>query len=188
MAFDTPLAAEIWASKYRFTPEDGAGDLGIEETWARVAAAIAEAEPNKTRRIWRERFSDALQDFQFLPAGRIVAGAGTARSVTLFNCFVMGDIPDNLSAIFGQLQEAARTIAQALLGPRPAATRYAQLAYKAQLMPLLGDPQAAVLPGATGQLARQPWRVHWQPEAEPLEHDEVELLTLGTLTKEPTHG
>ncbi len=112
MAFDTPLAAEIWASKYRFTPEDGVGDLTIEETWARVAAAIAEAEPNKTRGMWRARFSDALQDFQFLPAGRIVAGAGTARSVTLFNCFVMGDIPDDLSAIFGQLQEAARTMQQ----------------------------------------------------------------------------
>jgi len=112
MAFDNPLAAEIWASKYRFTPQDGAGDQAIEETWARVAAAIAEAEPAKVRRMWRERFTDALQDFQFLPAGRIVAGAGTARSVTLFNCFVMGEIPDDLSAIFGQLQEAARTMQQ----------------------------------------------------------------------------
>ncbi len=84
--------------------------------------------------------------------------------------------------------DEARTVAQALLGPRPAATRYAQLAYKAQLMPLLGDPQAAVLPGATGQLARQPWRVQWQPEAERLDHEQVELLTLGVLMKEETNG
>ncbi|MET3527972.1 adenosylcobalamin-dependent ribonucleoside-diphosphate reductase [Phenylobacterium koreense] len=112
MAFDNPLAAEIWASKYRFSQADQSGDQAIEETWSRVATAVAEAEPAKLRKHWRERFLDILQDFQFLPAGRIIAGAGTARSVTLFNCFVMGQIPDDLSAIFGQLQEAARTLQQ----------------------------------------------------------------------------
>ena len=78
----------------------------------------------------------------------------------------------------------------ALLGPRPGAMRYAQLAYKAQLLPLLGDPQAAVLPGATGELARQPWRIAWQPEAEAVDHHQVELLSRGQLlpAKEETHG
>ena len=113
MAFDNPLAAEIWASKYRFAPAGGdGGDGEIGETWARVAAAVAEAEPAKARRQWRDRFLGALQDFQFLPAGRIVAGAGTARTVTLFNCFVMGEIVDDLGGIFGQVQEAARTMQQ----------------------------------------------------------------------------
>lgn len=111
MAFDNPLAAEIWASKYRFTAADG-GDQTVEETWSRVASAIAQAEAPKARRHWRERFLDALSDFQFLPAGRIVAGAGTARSVTLFNCFVMDRIPDDLGAIFGQVREAAMTLQQ----------------------------------------------------------------------------
>lgn len=111
MAFDNPLAAEIWASKYRFSTEAG-GDQGVEETWARVAAAVAQAETPKARRLWTERFRDALSEFQFLPAGRIIAGAGTARAVTLFNCFVMGAIPDDLGAIFGQIQEAARTMQQ----------------------------------------------------------------------------
>lgn len=111
MAFDNPLAAEIWASKYRFAAETG-GDQTVEETWARVAAAVAQAEAPKARRLWTERFRDALSEFQFLPAGRIVAGAGTARAVTLFNCFVMGAIPDDLGAIFGQLQEAAKTMQQ----------------------------------------------------------------------------
>ena len=74
---------------------------------------------------------------------------------------------------------ASHPIANALLGPQPGATRYAQLA----------DPQAAVLPGATGQLARQPWRVQWQAQAQALEHAQVALLSLGTLTKEPPpHG
>lgn len=112
MAFDNPLAAEIWASKYRFAPAGEGGDQAIEETWARVAAAVAEAEAPDIRGLWRELFLGILQDFQFLPAGRIVAGAGTSRAVTLFNCFVMGQIPDDLGAIFGQVQEAARTLQQ----------------------------------------------------------------------------
>ena len=112
MAFDNPLASEIWASKYRFAPAGDGGDAAIEETWARIATAVAEAEPPKLRKVWRERSLGSLQDFQLLPAGRIIAGAGTARSVTLFNCFVMGEIPDDLGGIFGHIQEAARTLQQ----------------------------------------------------------------------------
>jgi len=112
MAFDNPLAADIWSSKYRFRPSDGAGDDTVEQTWARVAAAIAEAEAPKARRQWRDRFAGALADFQFLPAGRIMAGAGTGRSVTLFNCFVMGTVPDDLNGIFEAVREAAVTMQQ----------------------------------------------------------------------------
>ncbi|MCW8843874.1 MAG: adenosylcobalamin-dependent ribonucleoside-diphosphate reductase, partial [Rhodobacteraceae bacterium] len=54
----------------------------------------------------------ALEDFKFLPAGRITAGAGTGRSVTLFNCFVMGTIPDSMGGIFDMLKEAALTMQQ----------------------------------------------------------------------------
>mgnify|MGYP003575689007 CR=1 FL=1 len=112
MAFDNPLAADIWSSKYRFRPSDGPGDDSVEQTWARVAAAVAEAEAPKARRQWRDRFLDALSEFQFLPAGRIMAGAGTGRAVTLFNCFVMGTIRDDLSAIFEAVREAAVTMQQ----------------------------------------------------------------------------
>ncbi len=53
-----------------------------------------------------------MQDFKFLPAGRIISGAGTDRRVTLFNCFVMGDVEDDLGAIFAHLREAALTMQQ----------------------------------------------------------------------------
>lgn len=112
MAFDNPLAADIWSSKYRFNPAEGSGDDSVEQTWARVAAAIAEAEAPKARRHWRDRFAEALSDFQFLPAGRIMAGAGTGRAVTLFNCFVMGTVPDDLNGIFEAVREAAVTMQQ----------------------------------------------------------------------------
>ena len=50
--------------------------------------------------------------FGFLPAGRILAGAGTGRAVTLFNCFVLGTIEDDLGAIFDGVKEAALTMQQ----------------------------------------------------------------------------
>ena len=55
---------------------------------------------------------EALPVIKFLPAGRILAGAGTGRAVTLFNCFVMGTIPDDLAGIFAHLREAALTMQQ----------------------------------------------------------------------------
>jgi ribonucleoside-diphosphate reductase alpha chain len=112
MAFDNPLASEIWSSKYRFRTDGDDGDATIEATWDRVATALAEAETPELRSEMRTRFRDALRDFRLLPAGRILAGAGTARRVTLFNCFVMGRIPDDLGGIFDHVREAAVTLQQ----------------------------------------------------------------------------
>src|SRR3546814_12801142 len=53
-----------------------------------------------------------MEGYRFLPAGRILAGAGTGRTVTLFNCFVMGTIPDSMEGIFESLKEAALTMQQ----------------------------------------------------------------------------
>jgi ribonucleoside-diphosphate reductase alpha chain len=112
VGFESALAKEIWASKYRFVGPAGDGDDGYGATIARVVDALAAVEPKNQRRKWRERFADAMADFKFIPAGRILAGAGTGRSVTLFNCFVMGTIPDSLEGIFGHLREAAMTMQQ----------------------------------------------------------------------------
>ena len=49
--------------------------------------------PKRSARTGPKNFHGILSDYRFLPAGRILAGAGTARTVTLFNCFVMGAIP-----------------------------------------------------------------------------------------------
>jgi ribonucleoside-diphosphate reductase alpha chain len=106
-----PISRHIWDAKYRLKAADGTPvDLTIEDTWHRVARALAEAETEPT--LWEQPFYEALQDFRFLPAGRILSGAGTDRRVTLFNCFVMGDIPDDLGSIFDHLREAALTMQQ----------------------------------------------------------------------------
>lgn len=111
MPFDTPLAEEIWEKKYRFRSNSGE-DIDLAATFERVADAVAKAEKPLNRKVWRARFREALSGFRFLPAGRILAGAGTARNVTLFNCFVMGVLPDSLTGIFEHLREAAITLQQ----------------------------------------------------------------------------
>ncbi|WP_435661619.1 adenosylcobalamin-dependent ribonucleoside-diphosphate reductase [Leisingera caerulea] len=109
--FAAPIAEQIWDMKYRFKQADGAPiDVTVEDTWRRIARDLARAEEEPE--AWEEKFFDALEDFKYLPAGRITAGAGTARQVTLFNCFVMGTIPDSMSGIFDMLKEAALTMQQ----------------------------------------------------------------------------
>jgi ribonucleoside-diphosphate reductase alpha chain len=108
-----PIAQQIWDMKYRFRAPDGAAlDADVEASWRRVADALAQAEPEALRQQWAQAFYEALADYKFLPAGRILAGAGTARAVTLFNCFVMGTLDDSIDGIFAGLKEAALTLQQ----------------------------------------------------------------------------
>jgi ribonucleoside-diphosphate reductase alpha chain len=110
------ISTQIWDMKYRLrAPANGpiageAIDKTIEDSWRRVARACAA--PEKDRSQWAERFYRVMEDFRFLPAGRVLAGAGAARQVTLFNCFVMGTIPDDMGGIFAHLREAALTMQQ----------------------------------------------------------------------------
>jgi len=109
--FAAPIAEQIWDMKYRLRAADGSPiDATVEETWRRVARDLASVEADPA--AWEGRFYAALEDFRFLPAGRIMAGAGTGRTVTLFNCFVMGTIPDSMAGIFDALKEAALTMQQ----------------------------------------------------------------------------
>ncbi|MGC1884534.1 MAG: adenosylcobalamin-dependent ribonucleoside-diphosphate reductase [Stellaceae bacterium] len=111
MALVGSISQQIWDMKYRLRSASGEViDKTIEDTWRRVATALAA--PERDAAVWTERFYAALTDFKFLPAGRVVAGAGSARSVTLFNCFVMGAIPDDMGGIFAHLREAALTMQQ----------------------------------------------------------------------------
>lgn len=111
MSLAAAISQQIWDMKYRLKTATGEPvDKTIEATWERVAHALAAPEIEADQ--WAERFYSALEGFQFLPAGRILAGAGTDRHVTLFNCFVMGTVPDDMGGIFEHLREAALTMQQ----------------------------------------------------------------------------
>ncbi|MBI3432470.1 MAG: adenosylcobalamin-dependent ribonucleoside-diphosphate reductase [Hydrogenophilales bacterium] len=98
------ISRHIWETRYR-----AADEADIRASWRRVAQAIALAEASECAQ-WAERFAALLEDFRFLPGGRILAGAGTGHRVTLFNCFVMGEIADDLEHIFEALKEGALTM------------------------------------------------------------------------------
>lgn len=116
--FPQPICEQIWNQKYRFqTEREGfKSDNSPVDTWNRIATACADVprlhNNGEERDALAKRFKNALEGFKFLPAGRIQSGAGTARKVTLFNCFVMGTVPDSLSGIFDMLKEAALTMQQ----------------------------------------------------------------------------
>jgi ribonucleoside-diphosphate reductase alpha chain len=100
----TEISRHVWQTKYR-----AAGETDVTDTWRRVAMAVAATEPGDPA-LWAERFYRLQADFRFLPGGRILAGAGTGHRVTLFNCFVMGEIADDLEHIFEGLKEGALTM------------------------------------------------------------------------------
>ena len=107
----SPIALQIWDMKYRLKGPDGTPvDDNVEATWRRVAETCASVEHTANRCRVGEQFFEAMSGYRFLPAGRILAGAGTERNVTLFNCFVMGTIPDDMGGIFDHLKEAALTM------------------------------------------------------------------------------
>jgi len=108
--FTTDISRQVWDTKYRWRDGDTIHDHTIEDTWRRIARALAAVE--KDPAAWEDRFHDILKGFRFLPGGRIQAGAGTGRRVTLFNCFVMGTIEDSLDSIFDSLKQGALTMQQ----------------------------------------------------------------------------
>ncbi len=111
----SPISEHVWQQKYRLKAADGEPlDKTLDDTWLRVARTAASVEKGgrKVRERWTERYFKALSSLEFLPAGRIIAGAGSGRQVTLFNCFVMGRIEDDLSSIFENVKEAALTMQQ----------------------------------------------------------------------------
>ena len=113
MSTVSAISHQIWDMKYRLKSASGdVIDRTVNDTWRRIATALAEPESEAVRAQWAGKFEAVMSEFRFLPAGRIVAGAGTNRDVTLFNCFVMGTIPDDMSGIFEHLREAALTMQQ----------------------------------------------------------------------------
>jgi len=105
----TPIARHTWETKYRWTEGGKALDADIMATWRRVARHAASAE-SSDHQAWEDRFYAILHGFRFLPGGRILAGAGVGREVTLFNCFVMGPVGDDMEGIFDSLKEGALTM------------------------------------------------------------------------------
>lgn len=104
-----PVSRHIWETRYRLTGEGTQAEQSIGQSWRRVARTLAAVE-GAAAGHWETRFLELLRGFRFLPGGRILAGAGSGQRVTLFNCFVMGLIHDDMDSIFDALREGALTM------------------------------------------------------------------------------
>ncbi|MGA2968112.1 MAG: ribonucleotide reductase N-terminal alpha domain-containing protein, partial [Candidatus Levyibacteriota bacterium] len=82
-----------------------------DEMWKRVAKGIAGVEKPRDRKKWEKKFFDLMQDFKFLPGGRILAGAGTGFDVTYYNCFVIPNPPDSRGGIMANLTQMIEIMA-----------------------------------------------------------------------------
>jgi len=70
---------------------------------ARVARGIAEEENDEVREQWNKRFEWLLQDWRFVPGGRILTGAGTEQRLTYYNCYVIPSPKDSRGGIMETL-------------------------------------------------------------------------------------
>src|SRR5579883_2279358 len=92
----------------RYSLKDASGNAlehYPEQMWARVARGIAEVEKTpEARAEWEKKFYDALENFQFVPGGRILAGAGSGHQVTFYNCYVIPSPEDSRQGILDNLK------------------------------------------------------------------------------------
>ena len=101
-------AQRVWAARYRHAATGGA-EADIGDTWKRVAHAVAAAEEAAAAE-WEEHFLEVLTAGEFLPGGRIIAGAGTGSAQTLLNCYVSGPVDDSIGGVYDALKDGALTL------------------------------------------------------------------------------
>ena len=106
-------SVDIWDKKYRLKTKDGDDvDNDMDETYQRVAQAIAEVEDEDKRLEWYEKFLWALRHGA-IPAGRIISNAGALEhkpATSTINCTVSGTITDSMDDILGKVHEAGLTL------------------------------------------------------------------------------
>lgn len=92
----------------RYALKDKGGKLiehRPEEMWKRVAGGIAQNEKASKRKYWAKKFYEVMENFKFVPGGRILSGAGTKYQVTYFNCFVIPSPKDSRGGIVDSLKQ-----------------------------------------------------------------------------------
>ena len=100
------IREKVFLDRYSLKDRDGSPtETYPEQMWRRVSASIAEVEPTDEKRgYWADRFYEALDNFKFVPGGRILAGAGTGHRVTYYNCYVIPSPDDSRSGILDNLK------------------------------------------------------------------------------------
>jgi len=108
-----PASLDIWKAKYRLTAKNGAPiDDAIDDTYRRVARALADVESDHLREQCYEEFLWALRNGA-IPAGRIISNAGAQEhkpATSTINCTVSGTVADSMDNILNKVHEAGLTL------------------------------------------------------------------------------
>jgi ribonucleoside-diphosphate reductase alpha chain len=108
-----PASLDIWRAKYRLTAKDGTNiDETIDDTYKRVARALAAVEEDGLREQCFEKFLWALRNGA-IPAGRIISNAGAQThkpATSTINCTVSGTVADSMDNILNKVHEAGLTL------------------------------------------------------------------------------
>ena len=111
--FTGTLRETVFLDRYALKAKDGSlAEHTPEETWKRVAWGIAQNEKPKDRKKWEKEFYHVMEDFKFVPGGRILSGAGTNYQVTYFNCFVIPSPRDSRGEILETLKQMVEIMAR----------------------------------------------------------------------------
>jgi ribonucleoside-diphosphate reductase alpha chain len=105
------LRARVFYEKYALRDSDGRQtERRPEDMWRRVAKELASPEmDDEKRKEWASKFYWLLENYRFVPGGRVLFGAGQSRKSTLLNCYFFRIREDSIEAIFDWCKEAART-------------------------------------------------------------------------------
>ncbi len=104
---------KVFLDRYSLKDEKGSPvEKTPEEMWHRVSLAIAKVEKKDKRKGWEKKFYESMEDFKFVPGGRVLAGAGTGYAVTYYNCFVIPSPPDSRDGILDNLKAMIEIMAR----------------------------------------------------------------------------
>ncbi len=104
---------KVFLDRYSLKDEKGTPlEQTPQEMWQRIAHAIAQVEKPKERKKWEDKFYQAMEDFKFVPGGRVLAGAGTGYAVTFYNCFVIPSPKDSRDGIMQNLTNMIEIMAR----------------------------------------------------------------------------
>ena len=104
--FEDSLGANVLKNKYLAPWETHPWQI-----WQRQAKAMASVEKTqKSQKEWEKKFFAVLEDFKFVPGGRIMHGAGREDiTTTLNNCYVVAVKEDSIKAIYDTIINEALT-------------------------------------------------------------------------------
>jgi len=99
------IRKKVFLDRYAWKDQKGQPMEAVpEQMWARVARALSKVEAPDQQQHWEKKFYEAMEDFKFVPAGRILSGAGTGHKVTFYNCFVIPSPEDSRGGILDNLK------------------------------------------------------------------------------------